>query len=163
MISPPRAYEGAEEDKGKLDQRRYALQVKLRVEAADDTPELSVEELATRILRHFPSAIIDRDRGNAHVQAGLDRLIDDGAPAVILESHRAYFGNVIYASVGESHWKGVTATSYLHRIWPPLGDAVTFDVQGNAGDATVGSLVRELGTALGMVPCSDVADTDPLP
>jgi hypothetical protein len=162
LISPPKAHEGAEEDKAKFDQRRYVLQVKLRVEVPDDTPELSAEELATRLLRHFPSAVIDRDRGNAHVQAGLDRLIDDGAPAVILESHRAYFGNVIYASVGESHWKGVTATSYLQRIWPPLGDTVTFDVQGSAEHATVDSIARELGVALGMSPYSDVADADPL-
>jgi hypothetical protein len=132
------------------------LQVKLCVEAWQETPELSADELAQRLLRHFPSAVIDRERGNAHVQHGLDRLIGLGAPDVILESHRSYFGNVVFASVSEARWEGAVAISYLHRMWPPLGDAVFFDVQGAADEAAAGAIASELGEALGMVPCPEV-------
>jgi hypothetical protein len=131
------------------------LQVKLCVEAWEKTPEVSAEELARRLLCHFPSAVLNRERGNAHVQEGLDRLIGMGAPDVILESHRSYFGNVVFATVSEARWQGAAATSYLHRMWPPLGDVVFFDLQGVADEAAVESIARELGTALGMVPCSE--------
>jgi hypothetical protein len=132
------------------------MQVKLCVEAWEETPELSADELARRLLRHFPSAVIDRERGNAHVQAGLDRLIGLGAPEMILESHRSYFGNVVFASVSEARWEGAVATSYLHRMWPPLGDAVFFDVQRAADEAAVNVIASELGAALGMVPRPEV-------
>lgn len=133
------------------------MQVRLCVEGWEVTPELSADELSQRLLRHFPSAVVDRERGNKHVQEGLDRLIGLGAPDVILESHRSYFGNVVFASVSEARWAGAVAISYLHRMWPPLGDAVLFDVQGAADDAAVGKIAGELGQALGMVPCPEVA------
>ena len=138
------------------------MKVKLCVEAWEQTPELSTDELARRLLREFPSAVIDRERGNAHVQECLDRLISLGAPEVVLESHRSYFGNVVFAAVSEARWDGATATSYLHRMWPPLGDAVFFDVQRAATEAVVGLIAGELGAALGMVPCSEVVDAEPL-
>jgi hypothetical protein len=131
------------------------LQVKLCVEAWEETSEVSAEELAQRLLRHFPSAMIDRERGDGHVQEGLDRLISQGAPDVILESHRSYFGNVVFASVSEARWEGATATSYLHRMWPPLGDAMFFDVEGAADERIVAFIAGELAAALGMVPCSE--------
>jgi hypothetical protein len=133
------------------------LQVKLCVKAWEESPELSADELGQRLLRHFPSTVIDRGRGNEYVQEGLNLLIGLGAPDVILESHRSYFDNVVFASVSEVRWEGAVATSYLHRIWPPLGDAVFFDVQGAADDSAEGAIVRELGEALGMVPCPEVA------
>jgi hypothetical protein len=126
------------------------LEVKLFVEAWEPTHEVSAEELARRLLRHFPSTVIDWDWGDAHVQDGLDRLIGLGAPDVILESHRTYFGNVAFASVSEDRWEGATATSYLHRMWPPLGDAVVFEVQGVETDAMAASIASELAAALDM-------------
>jgi hypothetical protein len=139
-----------------FEQRRHPLQVKLCVEAWDETPELSADELAQRLLRHFSSAVIDKERGNTHVQEGLDRLISLGVPEVILESHRS-FGNVVFASVGEARSAGAVAASYLYRMWPPLGDAVFFDVQGGADEAAASAIAGELGEALGMVPCPEVA------
>jgi len=123
------------------------------VEACDETPEISADELAQRLLRHFPSAMIDRERGNTHVRQGLDQLIGLGAPDVILKSHQSYFGNVVFASVSETHWNGATATSYLHRMWPPLGCRVLFNVEG-ADDTVAGAIVNELAVAMGMIPCS---------
>jgi hypothetical protein len=133
------------------------LQVKLCVEAWEETPELSAEELAQRLIRHFPSAVIDWERGNAHVQEGLDRLIGLEAPDVILESHRSYFGNVVFASVSEARWAGAVATSYLYQMWPPLGDVVFFDIHGAADEVAADAIASELGEALGMVPCPKVA------
>lgn len=144
------------------------MELKLCVEAWEETPEISAQELAQRLLRRFPSTVIDWGRGNAHVQEGLERLIALGAADVLLESHRAYFGNVVFTSVSEGRWEGATATSYLRRMWPPLGDAVYFDVQGATSDAIIGVIASELGAALGMVPCSEAAakhgaDADPSP
>lgn len=136
------------------------MEIKLCVKAWEQTSYIPVEELVQRLLRHFPSAVIDRERGDAHVQAGLDRLIGLGAPDVILESHRSKFGNVVFVSVGGSRWAGATATSYLHRMWPPLGDTVFFDVQGADDALTVDLIARELGTALGMVFCSEVSEDE---
>jgi hypothetical protein len=136
------------------------LEIKLCVEAWEQTLELPVDELAQRLLRHFPSAVIDRERGDAHVQQGLERLIGLGAPEVILESHRLYFGNVVFVSVSEGHWTGATATSYLHKMWPPLGDTVSFDIQGAGDESAVDSIARELGAALGMVLCSEIRKKD---
>jgi len=136
------------------------MEVELCVEAWEEAPEIAVEELAQRLLRHFPSAVIDRERGDAHVQEGLGRLIGLGAPSVILESHQSYFGNVVFVSLSERHWAGATATSYLQRMDPPLGDRVSFDVQGSNDGPTVASIARELGAALGMVPCSQIAEDE---
>jgi len=108
----------------------------------------------------FPATVIDWPRGDAYVQAGLDRLIALGTPEVILRSHRAYFGNVVFVSVSEPRWGGVTATSYIHSIWSPLDDAVVFDVRGPEDADRVGPIARELGAALGMAPCAAASDAD---
>ena len=137
------------------------MQVKLCVKAWEETPELSSDELAQRLLRHFPSTVIDRKRGNAHVQERLDSLVSLGAPDVILESHRSYFGNVVFASVSETRWEGAVAISYLQRMWPPLGDAVFFDIEGAVDEAAECAIAGELGEALGMVPCSGAVAEGP--
>src|SRR5689334_36980 len=100
--------------------------------------------------------MIDPRQGDAHVQERLDQLVSMGAPDVILEAHRAYFGNVVFASVSEGRWNGAIATSYLHRMWPPLGDVVVFDLQGATDDAMAASIASELAEALHMVPCSEL-------
>ena len=135
------------------------MKITLGVEAWEHTPELSVEELVQRLTRNFPSAVIDRERGNSHVQEGLNRLVAMGAPNIIIESHRSYFGNTVFVSVSESRWAGATANSYLQRMWPQLGDAVFFDVQG-ANDALLPSIARELAAALGMVVSSEISKND---
>lgn len=138
--------------------RRRALrvEVKLCVEAWEQTPHIHAEELARRLVRRFPAAVVDWERGDAHIQAGLERLVGLGAPGVILESHRSYFGNVVFVSVSEPGWSGATATSHLHTIMPPLGDAVFFDVEGAADETAAASIGRQLGEALGMVLCSEL-------
>jgi hypothetical protein len=118
-------------------------------------------ELARRLCDRFPTTIIDWQQGNAFVQAGLDRLISLGTPEVILHSHRAYFGNVVFVSVSEPQWAGIVATSYIHSIWSPLDDAVLFEVQGSDDTDRVGAIFRDLGAALGMVPCVAAPDAVP--
>lgn len=135
------------------------MKVTLGVEAWEHTPELVVDELVKRLIRSFLTAVIDRERGDAHVQEGLDRLIAMGAPNVILESHRSYFGNTVFVSLSESHWAGATATSFLQRMWPPLGDAVFFDVQG-ADEALMSTIASELASALEMIVCSEPAKSE---
>ena len=130
------------------------MKVTLGVYDWEHTLEVSVEELVRRFARSFPSAVIDRERGDAHIQEGLDRLIAMGAPDIILKSHRSYFGNTVFVSVSEGRWAGATATSYLQRIWPPLGDAVFFEVQG-AEDVLASAIARELGAALDMIVCPE--------
>ncbi len=75
-------------------------------------------------------------------------------------SHRSYFGNVVFASISEVRWGGAVATSYLRRMWPPLGDVVFFDVEGAAGKEAVDTIAAEVAAALGMVLCSEVADSE---
>jgi hypothetical protein len=118
-------------------------------------------ELARRLYDRFPTTVIDWERGDAYVQAGLDRLTALGTPDVILQSHRAYFGNVVFVSVSEPRWAGIVATSYIHSIWSPLDDAVLFDVRGSDDADRVGPIFRELGVALGMVPCVAASDAEP--
>jgi hypothetical protein len=130
--------------------------IKLCVEG-EQTSEIHAEELVRRLLRHFPATVIDWERGDAHVQAGLDHLIRLGAPDVILESHKSYFGNVVFVSVSESRWGSAIATSFVHTIWPPLGDAVVFDVHGATDEGTVGLIARELRAALGMLIVQPIA------
>lgn len=133
----------------------------LCVEAWEQTPHIHAEELVRRLRLRFPEAVVDWERGNAHVQAKFDQLVTLGAPAVILESHRSYFGNVVFVSVSEPGWSGATAASYLHSISPPLGDAVMFEVEGTDDETTAKAIVRALGAALDMVPCAGVAEVDP--
>lgn len=127
--------------------------VELRVRDPDNNSEVHAEELARRLLGHFPQAVIDRPRADAYVQSGLERLIDQEAPDVILEAHRRYFGNVIFASVSDEHWEGVTATSYLHTMWPDLGDTVSFEMNPDPGSETGRVIANELAVALDMVVC----------
>jgi len=145
------------------------LQIKFVVEAWEQTPHLPVEELLKRLKRQFKSLVVDRERGDAHVQAELDQLVRLGATEVILESHKSYFGNVVFVLIDEISSTGATATSYLQSIWPPLGDAVWFDVKAS-DKTTVEKTARELAASLGMVICSidgesyllsDLATTNP--
>jgi hypothetical protein len=131
----------------------------LGVKDWERTPEVSVEELMQRFARCFSSGVVDKARGDAHIKEGLDRLIAMGAPDVILKSHRSYFGNTVFVSVSEPRWRGATATSYLQKIWPPLGDSVLFDIQG-ADDELANSIARELAAALDMVVCSETPGTE---
>jgi hypothetical protein len=125
------------------------MEFKLIVEDWENTNEVSLEEVERRFVRNFPSAIIDRQRGDADVQECLDRLIATRTPKVILESHRSQFGDTAFVTVGESRWAGATATSYLSTIRPPLGDRIEFDVQG-AEDGLASTIARELAAALEM-------------
>ena len=56
------------------------MKVTLGVQAWEQTPELSLEELMGRLARSFPSAVIDQERGDARVQEKLDQLEDDLVP-----------------------------------------------------------------------------------
>ncbi len=132
------------------------MEITLRVEDCDQTPHISVEELVERLLRQFPAAVVNRERGDVHVQEGLNRLIRLEAPDVILDAHRSYFGNVVFVSISDSQWAGASATSYLHTMWPPLGDAVLFEVEGANDEMTVDLIARELAGTLGMVRCSEL-------
>jgi hypothetical protein len=102
---------------------------------------------------------VDRRKGNEHVQERLEHLTNIGAPNVILESHRSYFGNVIFVSISEPHWNGATAVSYLHSIWPPLGDRVLFNVTGAPDKATIDLIIKELKNAMSLVLCSEISES----
>lgn len=128
------------------------MQLILGVEDWETTRYLTSDDLLRRLLRNFPSMVIDGPKGDAQVQEGLDRLIQVGAPEIILESHKWYFGKTIFVSIAEKHWRGAVASSYLTPIRPPLGDTVYFDVTG-ADSVTLESIARELEIALGMVVC----------
>lgn len=126
------------------------MQLTFGVKDWENTPLITVEEILRRLLRRFPTMVVDRPKGDAHVQEGLNRLIEVGAPDIILESHKACFGDTIFVSLSDDDWKGAVASSYLTSIRPPLGDAVFFEVNG-ADSLTLESIARELETALGMV------------
>ncbi|MFO0876270.1 MAG: hypothetical protein U0840_02765 [Gemmataceae bacterium] len=129
------------------------MEIAFCIDEKAESRQPHARELAQRLSDRISTTIVDWPRGNTYVQAGLDRLISLGTPEVILQSHRAYFGNVVFVSVSEPRWAGITATSYIHSIWSPLDDSVLVDVQGSDDAETVGSVVRELGAALGMVLC----------
>jgi hypothetical protein len=130
------------------------------VEDWEHTPHIHAEELVRRLRCHFPEMIVDREKGNDHVQEGLERLKARQAPNVILESHRSYFGNVIYVSISEGRWNGATANSHLYSIWPPLGDWVHFDVIGAPDAATIEMITQELASAMGLILCSEIPESE---
>jgi hypothetical protein len=130
------------------------VELRFYVEDWEHTVHIPAEELVRRLLRHFPSMMADPRKGDAHVQHGLDELIKLGAPDVILESHKALFGNVIFTSISEPRWNNATATSYLQSMRPGLGDRVSFDVTGTFDESTLRVVREDLARALEMVPCS---------
>lgn len=135
------------------------MQIKFCFEATDQKHEIHAEELVQRLHHHFPMLNLDWERGDVYVQSQLDRLIALEAPDVILESHRSYFGNVVYTSIRDKSWSGAIATSYLCRMCLPLGDAVFFDVQ-KADEATLNLVASEIAAALGMIRCTEICDSE---
>jgi hypothetical protein len=129
------------------------VRIVLGVEDWEHTLHISVGELVRRLTRRFPNMIVDQEKGDARVQERLQHLIDLDAPSVILESHRSYFGDTIFVSISEVHWKGATATCYLTSINPPLGDTFSFEVTG-ADPTSINLMKRDLAMALDMV-CYD--------
>ena len=117
---------------------------------------ISAEELVKRLQCRFPTMLVDREKGNAFVQQRLDQLIALGAPEVILNSHRRYFDNTIYASISPPDWQGVSATSYVHSIRMPALEGVDFDVTDATDETTRDNIARELAGALGMALCSEI-------
>ncbi|MGL4463324.1 MAG: hypothetical protein ACRC1K_14340 [Planctomycetia bacterium] len=136
------------------------VEMAFRVDETAPSRQPTARELAQRLRDRFPTTVVDWRRGDAYVQAGLDRLASLGTPEVILRSHSAYFGNVVFVSVSEPHWAGVVATSYVHGIRSPLDDAVLFDVQGPDDPERTAAVFRELGDALGLSLCAE-ADAEP--
>jgi len=117
---------------------------------------LDVEEQLRRLLRRFPTMLVDREEGNASVQKGLDGLIAMGAPEIILSSHRAYFDNVVYVSISEPTWNGITATAYLESMVNAALSGVCFEVPDTAHPATIDMITQELRDALHMLLCSEI-------
>jgi hypothetical protein len=131
------------------------MRLKFGVENWEHTDHIHAEELVSRLVSRFPRMVIDRDEGNAHVQRKLDDLIAMGTPNVILTSHRGYFGNVIYVSIAEESWHGAVAISYLHSMYPQLGDTVFFDVTAAPNKIATNVIAKELADALQMLLVQD--------
>jgi hypothetical protein len=117
---------------------------------------LDVEQQLSRLIRCFPAMLVDREKGNAWLQCKLDQLIAMGAPNIILTSHKALFDNVVFVSISEPAWSGVTATSYLESMVNASLSGVCFDVPDTAEPATVAKITQDLGNALHMLLCSEI-------
>jgi hypothetical protein len=132
------------------------VELRFCLKDAEQTPHMHAEELVRRLQRRFPAMIVDREKGNAYVQEGLEKLITLQAPDVILQSHRSYFENTIYVSISEERWNGARAIAYLQSIYPPLGDRVHFDVIDATGVTIIDTIAQEIKGAMEMVLCSEL-------
>jgi hypothetical protein len=123
-----------------------------RVKDWKRTLQIPLDELVHRLKRSFPSLIVDREKGEAHVQEQFDKLVAIDAPPILLNDHQRYFGSTVFVSISEPEWHGVTATAYLQFIRPPLGDAVYFDVS-DTNSSLRDAIKRSIAFALDMEAC----------
>lgn len=134
--------------------RTLLMEILFCVKEWETTAHIDVDALVARLQRHFPTAKVDRERGDAHVQKRLEDLIAMGAPEVVLDSQRSLFGHVVFIEISARHWSSATATSYLQTLEPPLGDRTCFEIDGAADQAALDAIAAELGVGLGMEVCS---------
>jgi hypothetical protein len=132
------------------------LEIRLCVPDSEVETRVEVEELVRRLEERFPGMSIDRKRGDALIQQGLDELISRHAPEPILESHRSYFGRTIYVSICEERWNGACASSYLTPMYAALGDCLHFEITDTADPVVSKLITDELKSTLRMVLCSEL-------
>lgn len=89
---------------------------------ADDEWFVDAHEIARRVRQACPEAVIDWGRGDAWVEASLQKLIAHGTPEVILESHRHLFGRTVYIAVCYSDWPDQPVFTIVSGIQRELGD-----------------------------------------
>ena len=84
--------------------------------------ETDARTTADRIRNHFPTAVVDWDRGDEEVYRGIERLREMHAPYFYLETKRKSLGTVAYISITDSMFPGLTAWFYASHIERDLGD-----------------------------------------
>lgn len=84
--------------------------------------EIDARITADRIRKHFPSAVVDWDRGDEEVYRGIERLREMQAPDFYLEAKHKSLGTVAYISITDSMFPGLTASFYASHIERDLGD-----------------------------------------
>ena len=102
----------------------------------------------------FPSAIFDWKKGDLRVQAGLEDLIRQECPELILESQRSCFGHSVYVEIAEPEWLGAKVFGYIHSIESQQGDTITMETV-DADPATQTFIVNALIGCLGMRSTAD--------
>lgn len=135
-----------------LTYRSWRCLIRLLFAAKDweHSADMSAREQASLLKARFPQIVIDPVKGDASVQERLDELMAMGAPEIILNAHRNYFGKVIFVSIADESWNGASVNSYLHTMSPRLGDVVYFDLDGNAEPLAAEAIANDLADALGL-------------
>jgi hypothetical protein len=126
---------------------------------SEDAEIIHVDEIERRLRSRFPDATFDKAKGDEHIEAQLQELIQQRAPEVILASHRNYFGGVAFVSVASKDWGGASASGYVFSISPPLGDHLVLQLKGVADRLIGDRIAHELGAVFGLEVFRGGSDT----
>ena len=84
--------------------------------------EIDARTTAERVLKHFPNAEVDWNRGDQAVYRSIDRLREMGMPDDHIVAKRKSLGRVAYISFQDEQYPGLTGWFYASHIERELGE-----------------------------------------
>jgi hypothetical protein len=109
---------------------------------------IEAKEIARRVERALPSAVIDWKRGDEWVESSLQDLIVHQTPEVILEGHRHLFGRTVHISLAYPEWPNRHVYTINSGIQPGLGDNLFLSVAGSFELALLKRAAQDFSRAL---------------
>ncbi len=79
---------------------------------AEDSPSLSADQVEARLQERIPGVVVDREQGDRHVAANLQRHIDLGTPEILLTGERSLIGRTLFVEFPVAGYPGVTLSGY---------------------------------------------------